>query len=115
MSESELLMTYRKESEAVKTREPSSSGMSLRETCLLRRRRPVYRRHEPGTGFSMERENLRGDVKGKPPSGGTPRGRIPMRRAGAEQPVVAMKRLQWAGSEGAALSCWFSGSQPEMG
>lgn len=72
MSESEPLMTYRKVLDAVKTREPSSSGMSLRETCLLRRRQPVYRRHESSTGYSMERENLRIDVKGKSPNGRTP-------------------------------------------
>jgi hypothetical protein len=72
MSESEPLMTYRKVLDAVKTREPSSSGTSLRETCLLRRRQPVYRRHESGTGYSMERENLRIDVKGKTPNGWTP-------------------------------------------
>lgn len=72
MSESEPLMTYRKELVAVKTRESSSSGISLRETCSLRRRQSVYRRHDSGTGYSMERENLCIDVKGKSPNGRTP-------------------------------------------
>ena len=41
-----------------------SPGISLRATCLLLRRRPVYRRHELDTGFCTERENLTFVAKG---------------------------------------------------
>jgi hypothetical protein len=43
---------------------PSSSGISREGTCLLARRQSVYRRHDPGTGFGTERENLASDDKG---------------------------------------------------
>jgi hypothetical protein len=43
---------------------PSSSRISLEETCLLARRQSVYRRHELNTGFGMERENFDLDAKG---------------------------------------------------
>jgi hypothetical protein len=39
-------------------------GSSLKGTCLRFRRQPVSRRHEPGTGFDMERGNLVFDGKG---------------------------------------------------
>jgi hypothetical protein len=66
--------------------------ISLRATCLLLRRQPVYRRHEFDTGFSTERENLDSAVKGND-KWQTPRGRIPMQEPGAEPLVVALKRL----------------------
>lgn len=43
---------------------PSISGTSLRETWLLLRRQPVYKRHELDTGIGTERENLTVDAKG---------------------------------------------------
>jgi hypothetical protein len=41
-----------------------TSGISRDDTCLRARRQSVYRRHEPNTGFDMERENLSPDAKG---------------------------------------------------
>jgi hypothetical protein len=67
-------------------------GISLRATCLLLRRQPVYRRHELDIGFGTERENLIFGVKGND-KWLTPRGRIPIQRSGAEPSVVALKRL----------------------
>jgi hypothetical protein len=42
----------------------TGSGTSRDDTCLRTRRQSVYRRHEPNTGFDMERENLSPDAKG---------------------------------------------------
>ena len=69
-----------------------SSRISLRATCLLLRRQPVYRRHELDAGFYTERENLIFGVKGND-KWLTPRGRIPIQRSGTEPSVVALKRL----------------------
>jgi hypothetical protein len=69
-----------------------SSRISLRATCLLLRRQPVYRRHELDTGFCAERENLIFVVKGND-KWLTPRGKIPIQGSGTEPPVVALKRL----------------------
>ena len=69
-----------------------SSRISLRATCLLLRRQPVYRRHELDAGFCMERENLIFGVKGND-KWLTPQGRIPIQRLGTEPSVVALKRL----------------------
>ena len=44
---------------------PGISGIGLRGVWLLRGRQPVYRRHDFGSGFVMEHENLSFDVKGK--------------------------------------------------
>jgi hypothetical protein len=41
----------------------------------------------------MERENLAGDGKGKGASGSNREAEVPMRRRGADCPVVAMKRV----------------------
>ena len=41
----------------------------------------------------MERENLFDDAKGKGTSGNNREAEIPMRRAGADRPVVAPKRV----------------------
>jgi hypothetical protein len=69
-----------------------SPGISLRATCLLLRRQPVYRRHELDIGFGTERENLIFAAK-ENDKWLTPRGRIPMQGSGAEPSIVAMKRL----------------------
>lgn len=50
--------------DVVETGEPSSSGTSPRETCLLLGRQPVYRRHDLDSGSCMERGNLFSDAKG---------------------------------------------------
>lgn len=89
MSASEPLMMHRKESKMLsKPGSPSSPGTSLKETCLLFRRQPVYRWHDLETGFGMERGNLAFDVKGND-KWQTPQGRIPMQKSGAEPLVVA--------------------------
>ena len=52
----------------------------------------------------MERANLRLAAKGKATSGSNREGEsTEAMRAGAEQPVVVMKAVQWGWSEGAAL------------
>jgi hypothetical protein len=48
-----------------KPRELGILGISLAATCLLARRQPVYRRHEPDTGAGTEHGNLLFDDKGK--------------------------------------------------
>ena len=59
----------------------------------------MYRRHELGTGFGMERENLAGDAKGKGASGynreaestdAPERGGLP--RSSDEGPVMGLER-----------------------
>jgi hypothetical protein len=58
-------MTHRQEfKELSKLEPPNSSRMSREGACLLARRQSVFRRHELGTGFSTERENLALDDKG---------------------------------------------------
>lgn len=52
--------------DVVKTGEPSSSGTSPEDTCLLSGRQPVYRRHDPGSGSCTERGNLFSVAKGNP-------------------------------------------------
>jgi hypothetical protein len=42
----------------------TGSRNSRDDTCLRSRWQSVYRRHEPNTGFGMERENLVLDNKG---------------------------------------------------
>jgi hypothetical protein len=52
-------MTHRKEFKELSELEPPSSSRISREgACLLARWQSVYRRHEFGTGFGAERENL---------------------------------------------------------
>lgn len=82
--------------------EPMSSiviGISMGGTCLLPMRHPAHRRHELGTGFCLEQENLSSRCKGKTSSsryckresteawhgGGTP-------RSSEEVPVMGMER-----------------------
>jgi len=58
-------MTHRQGFKELSKLEPlSSSRMSREGACLLARRQSVYRRHELGTGFGAERENLAMDEKG---------------------------------------------------
>ncbi len=56
----------------------------------------------------------RGDVKGEAQVGNTTRARVPMRRTGAEQPVVVMKRSNVRGAKGLRHSVLAVG-QPERG
>ena len=55
--------------DGVRTGVFSLSRISLAETCLLARRRPVYRRRDSQSGFCVELGNLHEDVKGKCSSG----------------------------------------------
>lgn len=71
---------------------PSSSRISLVETCLQARRQSVYRWHELSTGFDTERENLAWDEKGND-KWLPPRERIPRPKRGAELSVVATRLL----------------------
>ena len=73
----------------------------MAETYLLATRCPVYRRHDSRSGSRTELENLSGDAKGKGTSSETARPKVPMRRAGADCSVVAMKRGNARGAKGA--------------
>ena len=58
-------MTHRQGFKELSELEPPSSSRKNREgTCLLARWQSVFRRHELGTGFGAERENLAVDAKG---------------------------------------------------
>jgi len=70
-------------------------------TYLLAMRCPVYRRRDSHPGFRTELENLVGDAKGEGPSGSPARPTVPMRRAGADCSVVAMRRGNSRGAKGA--------------
>jgi hypothetical protein len=65
----------------------------MEETYVLTMRCPVYRGRDPDLGFRVELENLNGDVKGKGTSGDPVRLKVPMRRSGADCPVLVMKRM----------------------
>ena len=86
------------------TSEPGShycSGKSMAETYLLVMRCPVYRRRDFHSGSFTELENLVGDAKGKSTSGEPARLKVPMRRSGADCPVVVMRRGNARGAKGA--------------
>jgi hypothetical protein len=70
-------------------------------THLLAMRCPVYRRRDSHPGFRAELENLVGDANGEGPSGIPARPTVPMRRAGADCSVVAMRRGNSRGAKGA--------------
>jgi hypothetical protein len=71
---------------------PACSGSSMEGTYLLAMRCPVYRRRDSHPGFRTELENLVGDAKREGPSGSPARPTVPMRRAGVDCSVVAMRR-----------------------
>jgi hypothetical protein len=73
-------------------------------TWLLAMWCPVYRWRDPNLGSCMERENLAGDAKGKGPSGGPARPKVPMRRQGADCPGVALNQGNAWGAKGAGHS-----------
>ena len=62
-------------------------------TYLLAMWCPVCRRRDSHSGSYTERENLSGDAKGKGTSGDNREAEIPMRRTGADCPVLVMKWL----------------------
>jgi hypothetical protein len=89
----EPLMRPRNGSTAgIKTGAPPLSGKSMAETWLLAMRCPGYRWRDSSLGSDTELENLFGGDKGKGTSGSPARPKVLIRRAGADCPVVAMKR-----------------------
>ena len=80
---------------------PPCPGSSMEDTYLLAMRGPAYRRHDSYPGFRTELENRVGDGKGKGPSGGPTRLKVPMHRPGAHCFVVARKRGNARGAKGA--------------
>ena len=70
-----------------------SSGISLGDVLRLPKRHPACRRREAQSGSWTERENLAGDAKGESTSGEPARLKVPMRRRGADCPVLVMKRV----------------------
>jgi len=85
----------------IKTGAPPLSGKSMAETCILAMRCPGYRWRDSNFGSGPELENLFGGDKGKGTSGSSARPKVPIRRAGADCPVVAMKRGNARGAKGA--------------
>jgi hypothetical protein len=68
---SEPLKTYRKVVRRCRNQGVGRSpGTSLRGTCLLLRRHPVWKWRELDPGSNVERGNLVSDVKGDPQVGG---------------------------------------------
>jgi hypothetical protein len=76
----------------------------MAETCLLAMWCPVYKWRDPSLGSGMELENLFGGDKGKGISGSPARPKVPKRQAGADCPVVALKRGNARGAKGAGHS-----------
>src|SRR6266436_3413801 len=81
-----------------------SSGISLGDALRLPKRHPAYRRREAQSGSCVERENLAGDAKGKVQAAPTARSKVPMRRRGADCPVVVTKRGNARGAKGGRSS-----------
>ena len=94
---------------------PFDSGNSVEVTYLPITRCPVFRRRDSNSGFRAELENLLGGDKGKGASGSSVRPKVPIRRAGADCPVVARKRGNARGAKGAGhLRCdpfWPTGNR----
>jgi len=85
----------------IKTGAPPLSGMSMAETCILAMRCPGYRWRDSSCGSGPELENLFAGDKGKGTSGSPARPKVLIRRAGADCPVVAMRRGNARGAKGA--------------
>ena len=68
-----------------------SFGISLGDVLRLPKRHPAWRWREAQPGSCTERENLDGDGREKAQAAPTARPKVPMRRAGANCFVVAMK------------------------
>ena len=78
----------------------------MAETWLLAVRCPGYRWRDSGFGSGPELENLIGGDKGKGTSGSSARPKVLIRRAGADCPVVAMKRGNARGAKEAGHRRW---------
>ena len=72
----------------------------MEDTYLLTTRCPVFRRRDSHLGFRTELETLAGHAKGKGPSGGPARPKVPMGQPGADRPIVVMKRGNARGAKG---------------
>jgi len=71
-----------------------TSGISSGDVMIRPERHPACRRREAQSGSCMERERPASPMpRKKPQAAATARARVPKRRAGAEQSVVAMKAL----------------------
>ena len=115
MNESERLMKHRKNYKCRQNQRFTwIAGISLEETCLLPRRRPVLRQHESHLGLCMEHGNLMSRCQGRTPSGGPTRCRVPKRDTGADQLVVVKKSGNADGAKGLNRPVEIR-SQPEMG
>ena len=102
---SEPLMRPRNRSTGgIKTGAPPLSGKSMAETWLLAMWCPGYRWRDSSLGSGTELENLSGVGKGKGASSSPARPKVPIRRTGADCPVVAMKRSNVRGAKGAGHS-----------
>jgi len=89
-----------------------SAGISSGDVLIPPDRHPAYRRREPRPGSCTERENLRGDAKGKGPSGSNRKaestdalGRGGLLRSSDEAGVMLVERREqviavWLGSTG---------------
>jgi len=76
----------------------------MADTYLLAMWCPVYRRRDSSPGSRAELENLVGDAKGKGPSGGPARPKVPKRLPGADCSVVAANQGNAWGAKGAGHS-----------
>src|SRR6516225_10466334 len=83
---------------------PATFGISLVDVLRLTKRHPACRRREAQSGSCRERENLAGDAKGKAQAAPTARRKVPMRRRGADCPVVVMKRGNARGAKGEVIA-----------
>src|SRR6266566_1811517 len=95
-----------------------ASGTGLGDVLRLPKRHPACRRREAQSGSCTERENLAGDAKGKAQAAPTARPKVPMRRRGADCPIVVMKRGNARGAKGAGHRRWVGSTgdgQPATG
>ena len=81
-----------------------TSGISSVDVLIPTERHPACRQREARSGSCTERENLADDAKGKGTSGATARPKVPMRRRGADRPVVTTMRGNARWSKGGGSS-----------
>lgn len=121
-------MTRRKRRDDGKTEGSRCLGISPGVTCLPTGCCPAWRWRELGSGSGMERGNLRFDRAASEMGGGahwarerdaqaaeTVRARVAMRSAGADRPVVAVRRGNARGAKGAGCPGLFGGQPPQGG
>jgi len=119
-------MTRRKRIDDSKTEESRCLGISPGVTCLPTGCCPAWRWRELGLGSGRERGNLRFDRAASEmgedahwaqerdaQAAETARARVAMRSAGADRPVVAVRRGNGRGAKGAGCPGLFGG-QPRV-